>query len=77
MIKFIQTLLLMPKPWLVWIGLLLAANMLGALFFISTPEAQATLGALLLSAGIQTYIFSKKGFVRLLGVHNDPNLRCG
>lgn len=68
MIDFFRTMLLMPTPWLAWIGLLMAANLVGPLFFIETLEAQVVLAAIILGAVIQTAIFRAKGFVRLLGM---------
>ena len=36
MFGFMGTMLLMPKPWLVWIGLLMAVNLVAPLFFLAT-----------------------------------------
>jgi len=68
MIDFFRTLLLMPKHWVAWVGLLMLANMVGPLFFIKTLEAQVVLGAMLGGAAIQMALFKMKGFVRLLGI---------
>jgi hypothetical protein len=48
--------------------LLVAVNFLVPLFYIQTLEAQLTLAAMLAGAIIQSYIHSKLGFVRLLGL---------
>lgn len=68
MIDFFRTLLLMKKPWVIWVGMLLAANMVAPLFFIETIEAQAVLAAAMAGAMIQMVIFGNQGFVRLLGI---------
>jgi hypothetical protein len=58
----------MPKPWLAWIAALMIVNMIVPLFFITSLEAKAILAAFMLGALLQTAIFSRKGFVRLLGL---------
>ncbi len=68
MIGWMKSILKMPTPWLVWIMLLVAVNFLVPLFYIQTLEAQLTLAAMLAGAIIQSYIHSKLGFVRLLGL---------
>lgn len=68
MISFIKTMLALPKPWVAWVMLLMAANLVIPLYYLTTIEAQVVLGAALIGAIIQTAIFSTKGFVRLLGI---------
>ena len=68
MIDFFRTILRMPKHWVVWVGLLMIANMVVPLFFIETLAAQVTLAAMMAGAAIQMVIFKMKGFVRLLGI---------
>lgn len=68
MIDFARTMLTLPKPWVAWVMLLMAANMIGPLFYLRTPEGKVVLGAFLVGATAQTAIFSAKGFVRLLGI---------
>ena len=58
----------MPLPWLVWIMLLVAVNLIVPLFYIQTFEAQVTIASIFAAAITQTYIHSKLGFVRLLGL---------
>ncbi len=48
--------------------LLVAANFLVPLFYIQTLEAQLTIAAMFAGAITQSYIHSKLGFVRLLGL---------
>jgi len=68
MIRFLRTMMLMPKPWLAWLGLLVFINILIPLYFINTLEAKVVLIAIICSMTIMTAIFSAKGFVRLLGI---------
>ncbi len=68
MIDFFRTLLLLPKPWVAWVGLLMITNMVVPVFFIETLEAQVVLGAMIGGAAFQMAIFKTKGFVRLLGI---------
>ena len=68
MLDFFRTLLKSPKPVLLWIALLMTANMIAPLFFLETLEAKVVLGGLMIGAILQTAIFSVKGFVRLLGL---------
>ena len=63
-----KTMLALPKPWVAWVMLLMAVNVVIPLFYVTTIEAQFVLGAALIGAIIQTAIFSTKGFVRLLGI---------
>ena len=72
MFGFMGTILLMPKPWLVWIGLLMAVNLVAPLFFLATLEAQLTLLGFALGVLGQTAIFGKLGWVRLLGIGHLP-----
>ena len=68
MIGLVISILRMPLPWLVWVMLLVAVNFLAPLFYIQTLEARLTIAALLIGFIIQSYIHSKLGFVRLLGL---------
>lgn len=68
MIDFFKTMLLMSKPWVAWVGLLMAVNMMGPLFFMATLEARVVLGTMMASAALMIAIFAQKGFVRLLGL---------
>lgn len=68
LIGFMKGLWTLPAPWRLWVGLLVAANMVAPLFFLDTVEARVVLAAMALGAGLQMWIFNAKGFVRLLGV---------
>ena len=67
-IEFMKSILSMKPPWPVWVAGLMGLNMVGPLFFIQTPEAQAVLAATLAGAIFMMFLFSRYGFVRLLGL---------
>ena len=67
-IDFFRCILSFPAHWLAWVAALMAANMMVPLFYIGAPEALFTLGAMMLGAMIQMTLYSRMGFVRLLGV---------
>ena len=68
MIKFMKTMLALPKGWVAWISALVLVNFAGAVLFIGTVEGQVVFGALMVGAITQAAIFSRLGFVRLLGI---------
>ena len=68
MIGFMKSILKLPAPWLFWVMLLVAVNLVVPLFHIQTLEAQLTIAAMFAGAITQSYIHSKLGFVRLLGL---------
>jgi hypothetical protein len=68
MIDFLRTMLTLRKPWVGWVMLLMTVNMIIPLFYLGTLEGRVVLGAFVLGALLQTWIFSAKGFVRLLGI---------
>ncbi len=67
-IGFTKGLMSMPMPWPVWLGLLVAVNVAGPIYFFEALEAKVVLAAFLASAALMTAIFATKGFVRLLGI---------
>jgi len=68
MIEFSKGLMSLPMPWPVWLGLLVAVNVAGPIYFFEVFEAKVVLAAFLASAALMTAIFAAKGFVRLLGI---------
>ncbi len=52
----------------VWMSLLILANMVVPLFFVTNVEGQLVLVAFVASALSMMAIFASKGFVRLLGI---------
>jgi hypothetical protein len=67
-IEFMRSVLSMKAPWPLWVGALMGLNMAGPLFFIHTLEAKAVLVATLAGAIFMIWLFSRYGFVRLLGL---------
>ena len=67
-IDFFRCILRLPAPWIAWVAMLMAANGMFPLLYITTPEAQITLAAMMLGAMIQMTMYARMGFVRLLGV---------
>ena len=67
-IGFTKGLMSMPMLWPVWLGLLVAVNVAGPIYFFEALEAKVVLAAFLASAALMTAIFATKGFVRLLGI---------
>ena len=68
MMNFTKTMMIMPIHWQVWLGLLVAVNIVVSLFFIHTLEAQIIFVTAVVGLIIMAAIFSRKGFVRLLGI---------
>jgi len=68
MTGLIKSILKMPAPWLVWIMLLLAVNMIVPMIYIQTLEAQLTLVAMMSGVVAQSIIHARLGFVKLLGL---------
>ena len=68
MIDLMKTMMLMPKPWQMWLGILIAANILVPLFYLHTLEGKVILASIIVGMMIMTAIFKAKGFVRLLGI---------
>ncbi|MGI9451337.1 MAG: hypothetical protein ACR2QH_11990 [Geminicoccaceae bacterium] len=68
MIGFTKGLMSMPMPWPIWLGLLLAVNVAGPIYFFGALEAKIVLAAFLASTALMMAIFASKGFVRLLGI---------
>ncbi len=67
-LDFFRCILRLPAPWIAWVAMLMAANGMFPLLYITTPEAQITLAAMMLGAMIQMTMYARMGFVRLLGV---------
>ena len=68
MMDFFKTMLLLPKPWVMWVGLLMFVNTVMPLVYIRTLEGKVVLAAMMAGALLMTMIFKAKGFVRLLGI---------
>ena len=72
LIGFNKGILAMPKPWRVWMVLLVLVNMVLPFFFLGRPEALVVLAALMVSMFFMVALFAKFGFVRLLGLGHIP-----
>jgi len=66
--NFTKTMLIMPIHWQVWLGVLVTANIVVPMFFIHTLEAQVILATAIVGLIIMAVIFSRQGFVRLMGI---------
>ena len=64
---FLAHILNMSLPWRIWVAILFMTNA-GAVFFLPRVEARVVLGGLLLAVFQQNIIFTRLGFVRLLGL---------
>ncbi len=58
----------MKFPWPLWVAMLMMLNMVGPLFFMHTLEAKMVLGSTMTGAMLMMFIFSRYGFVRLMGL---------
>ena len=67
-IKFNRGILKMPLRWKRWLMLLVAANVVGPLFFLDHLEAQVVLGTILASMTLMTLLTARFGFTRILGL---------
>lgn len=68
MMNFTKAMMSMPIHWQVWLGALVAANIVVPVYFIHTLEAQVILPTAIVGLVIMSIIFSEKGFVRLMGI---------
>lgn len=68
LIKLMKKILLMPFPWNIWVILLATINLLGGVMFFSTFEGKLAIFAMMGAMLVMLIIFSKFGFVRLLGI---------
>jgi hypothetical protein len=68
MIAFLRTLFRSPKPVVIWVLVMMFVNMVMPFVFLDSLESKVVLAAFLLGGVIQIVIFSRKGFVRLLGL---------
>jgi hypothetical protein len=66
-IRFNRGILAMPVGWQVWLALLVGTNLVVPLFFIERVEAQAAIGAFMISIVLMTALTQRFGFSRILG----------
>ena len=72
LIGFNRGVLAMAKPWQFWMVLLVTANMISPFFFLGTLEATVVLVGVGVSMVIMLTLFSKLGYVKLLGLGHIP-----
>lgn len=66
-IGFNRCLLRMPLPWVVWVMMLMLANMIGPLFFLDRLEGRVVLIVFLISVCLLIVLYAFQGFTRILG----------
>jgi len=71
-IGFNKGALTLPKPWQGWMGLMLLANLILPIVYLNTLEAKVVLAGFVVSFILTLYLFSKFGFVKLLGLGHTP-----
>ena len=67
-IKFNEGVLGMSWPIKLWLSLLVAANGVAPLFFLSRIEAQAVFAAVMIGAMLMSLLTARFGFSRILGL---------
>lgn len=68
MLSLMRRIFGMPFPWNIWVMLLGFVNLGGGLFFFSTLEGKFALGSMVGAMIVMQIVYSKYGFVRLLGL---------
>lgn len=58
----------MPLPWKMWLLLLVAVNVFVPLFYFQQLEAQMVLGTMAATMALMTFLTSRFGFTRILGL---------
>ena len=67
-VKLNRGLFKMPLPWKLWLSLLVAANVFVPMFYFQQLEAQIVLGTMAANMALMTYLTSRFGFTRILGL---------
>ncbi len=67
-VKLNRGLFKMPLPWKIWLSLLIAANVFVPLYFFQQLEAQIVLGTMAANMALMTFLTSRFGFTRILGL---------
>lgn len=67
-IKFNKGILSSSTLTKLWLVVLVAANLLGPLFFLPQVEAQVVIGTFMVSACLMTALTARFGFTRVLGL---------
>ncbi len=72
MVDFTKIVMRMPQPWPTWLLLLVSANLVAPLFFLGSLEARVALVGMMIGATLMMILFSRFGYVRLLGLGHIP-----
>lgn len=72
MVGFNKCIFAMKKPWQVWIGALLTANLILPFFFLDQLEGKVVLAGMMIAMPLMMALYMKFGFVRLLGLGHAP-----
>jgi len=67
-LKFNKGIMMMSLAAQLWVGLLVAANMIAPLFFLRHAEAQIVLGVFVISGALMMILTALSGFTKLLGL---------
>ena len=67
-IKLNKGLFMMPLPWKMWLSLLIGANVFVPLFYFQQLEAQIVLVNMAANMALMTFLTSRFGFTRILGL---------
>ena len=67
-VKLNRGLFKMSLPWKLWLSLLIAANVFVPLFYFQQLEAQVVLGTMAANLALMTFLTSRFGFTRILGL---------
>ncbi len=67
-IKFNKGMMKMPIQWQAWLALLVTANLVIPLFYLSRLEAQVVFATIMASMMLMTVLTALTGFTRLLGL---------
>ena len=67
-VKLNKGLFKMPLPWKMWLLLLVAANVFMPLFYFQQLEAQIVLVTMAANMALMTFLTSRFGFTRILGL---------
>jgi hypothetical protein len=67
-VKLNKGLFKMPLPWKMWLLLLVVANVFVPLFYFQQLEAQIVLGTMAANMALMTFLTSRFGFTRILGL---------
>ena len=66
-VGMMRTIFTMPFPWNLWVILMGALNVAGGLVYWGTLEGRLALGAIAGAAVVMLGVYSRYGFVRLMG----------